>query len=403
MKICFVYKEDYPWDVRVEKIVNLLADNGHEVTLLARNNHRRPRFEELGRVRIHRLPALPVALGRINQMVGMPAYFNPVWLWAIISTLLRTRAEALIVRDLPLMPASIVAGRLLGLPVVFDMAECYPEMYASILEYAPRKSATWLFKNPTFAAAMERFSIRNAARVIVMIEESRDRLLRMGVPGAKILIGSNTPSPIDSPPRKHANNGRLKLFYVGFVTRIRGLDNALEGIATYKRTFPDGPEIEFDIVGKGAARQELEALATRLGIADCVHFHGWQEKEVVDELYRASDVGVLTYHVCGHWNHTIPNKLFDYMRSGIPVLATDVVPIRRIVEDVGCGLIFRDCDAAGCANALAALGDPDLRNTMGSRGHAAVRERYNWEVDGTRILELFADLAPRETTSPPSA
>ncbi len=397
MKICFIYKEDFPWDVRVEKIVTLLAGHGHEVTLLAKNEARKPRRETADGFRIRRLPALPAALGKLNQLFGAPLFWNPVWFFAILSTLRQTKAEIAVVRDLPLMPTAIAAGRLLGVPVVFDMAECYPEMYASMLAFSSRKPVIWILKNPAFAAIIERFSVRRAACTFVMIEESRDRLLRMGVSPDKILIASNTPPKSAELPREHAARSVLRLIYVGFVTRIRGLDNMLAGIAAYVSSHPEGPAIEFNVVGKGAATQELQELAERLGISELVRFHGWQDQSVVDELYRTSDIGVLTYHVCGHWNHTIPNKLFDYMRSGMPVLATDVVPIRRIVDEVGCGLIFHDGDAEGCARALAELADPSRRSELGASGHEAVRESYNWEIDGARIVGYFDSLEARRS------
>jgi len=182
---------------------------------------------------------------------------------------------------------------------------------------------------------------------------------------------------------------------VGFVTRIRGLDNMLHGLRAYRDLSRDLPPAEFHVVGVGDALDESRALAERLGLQASVHFHGWCEQDFVDALYADSDIGVLTYRVCGHWNHTIPNKLFDYMRSGMPVLATDVRPIRRIVEQESCGLIVPDGDAAACGRALAELADPDRRRLLGRNGHDAVQERYNWARDTSRLLRIMAELRPR--------
>ncbi|MPY87964.1 MAG: glycosyltransferase [Luteitalea sp.] len=395
MKVCVVYKEDYPWDVRVEKIVDTLAAHGYDVTLVARNTERRPTNEKVGAVTVRRLPALPEIFGRLNNAASFPFFFNPLWLYEIFAALWQTRAPVVIVRDLPLMPAAILIARVLGRRVVFDMAECYPMMYASTLRFSERRLGRYLLKNPTLAALIERLSVRYADHVLVMVEESRDRLLRMGVAAANVTIVSNTPRlRLPAARRLHAQGDVLRLVYVGFITRIRGIDNALRGLAEYAASGGDRPAVELHVVGKGAALPECRALAEQLGIAPLVQFHGWCHQEFVNDLYAQSDIGVLTYRVCDHWNHTIPNKLFDYMYLGIPVLSTNVRPIRRIVDEVGCGLICTDDDARSFADCLGRLADPQVRQTMGGCGFDAVRSRYNWGADSARLLKVIQTLRP---------
>jgi glycosyltransferase involved in cell wall biosynthesis len=402
MKILFVYKEDYPWDVRVEKIVTALNDVGHDVTLLARNSGRRQTAEDMGPFRIRRLPTLPRWCGRLNALFGTPLFFNPIWLHALWRTLADTDARVVIVRDLPLMPCALLVARALRRQVVFDMAECYPEMYRSILQFNANRLMNWFTKNPWVTMQIERIAVRQADHTLVMIEESRDRLLRLGFDSHKITIVSNTPVLPDSPPREHAEGGVLRLLYVGYITRIRGLDNLLYGLRVYRNSRTVLPPVEFHVVGVGDALAEYRTLAIRLGVDDCVHFHGWCEQDFVDALYATSDIGVLTYHVCGHWNHTIPNKLFDYMRSGMPVLATEVRPIRRIVEQEACGLIIPDGDFEACGRAIAQLADPILRATLGRRGRAAVQRYYNWQHDCAHLHEVVASLVPTPSALRPS-
>ena len=399
MRILFVYKEDYPWDVRVEKIVTALTGVGHDVTLLARNSRRMPTAEQVGSFCIRRLPALPGWCGCLNSLFGVPLFLSPIWIYAIWRALSDTGARAVIVRDLPLMPSALLVARALRRQVVFDMAECYPEMYRSILQFSHNRLLNWFTKNPWATSLIERFAVCQADHTLVMIEESRDRLLRLGLDAHKITIVSNTPLLHDSPPREHTDGDVLRLLYVGFVTRIRGLDNLLYGLHAYRNSGAGLPAVECHVVGVGDALAECRMLAIRLSIDDCIHFHGWCEQKFVDSLYANSDIGVLTYHVCGHWNHTIPNKLFDYMRSGMPVLATDVRPIRRIVEQEACGVIIPDGDAEACGRAIGALTDPVLRTTLGNRGYDAVRRYYNWQRDSAQLHEVVAGLATSRATS----
>ena len=392
-RICFVYKEDFPWDVRVEKILRTLSDAGYEMSLICRNNKRLPRRENESGFDIFRLPHLPGFGGRLNNLLSIPFYFNPFWFFWIWNYSRSIKPKIMIVRDLPLMPLSILVGKILGIRVVFDMAECYPEMYASTLQFSDSKISKRVLKNPGFARVMEKFSFRHGDHVFVMIEESRDRLLRIGANPEKITIVSNTPSPVGTEqPRRHEASDVLRLLYVGFVTRIRGIDNVLHGLRAYLDTQNTPARIEFNVVGIGAALSDYRQLCRELKLDDHVKFHGWCSQDEVDDLYSSSDIGVLTYHVCSHWNHTIPNKIFDYMLAGMPVLATDVVPVKRIVESVGCGMIFRDYDAEAFAHCLARLADAELRNQMAAQGTEAIVSQYNWEVDTVRMLRALASL-----------
>lgn len=386
MRICFIYKEDYPWDVRVEKIVETLVQSGHEIILGCQNMKGRPREEQMGKIRLVRMPYIGSPFTLLNKLLNAPIILNPVWYWLIWKSASVNSAEVIMVRDLPLMPIAILVGKFMNCRVVFDMAECYPEMYSSIVEYSWKNR---VFKNPSVAAILEKFSVHNSDLVMVMVEESYDRLLALGVPKEKIRIVSNTPLLHEKPmDPDHGNALVLRLLYVGFVTQIRGIDLAVRGIAAL-RLRRANVKVEFDIVGTGAAVPELKKLISEFGLDETVRCHGWCEQAVVDHLYNQCHVGVLTYIDCPHWNHTIPNKIFDYMLAGFPVLTTAVKPISRIVASTGCGVVCGEWAAESVADALEVLLDPYERGRMGRAGQKAVSERYNWGIDKEVMLSAL--------------
>jgi glycosyltransferase involved in cell wall biosynthesis len=86
------------------------------------------------------------------------------------------------------------------------------------------------------------------------------------------------------------------------------------------------------------------------------------------------------------WNTTIPNKLFDYMSYGLPVITSDAEPAARIVREECSGVVFRSGDAEDFARAVRALVDPAERMRLGLNGRSAVEERYNWSVDEARLF-----------------
>lgn len=387
MNFCFVYKEDYPWDVRVEKIINTLCENQHNVHLVCRNKNQKETIEKFGAFDIYRLPIIKNFPKSIVSFFNYPLWFNPFWIYLIAKISISKKCDGIIVRDLPLMLAAIIIARFSGKKVIFDMAECYPEMYRSVAEYSSDSTISRFLKSPIAADFYEKICLRLCDHVFVMIEESRDRLVKKGISPHKITIVSNTPVISKSTIVAKKHNGKeLRIVYVGFITKIRGIDLLVKAVSKFIASVEGGSGIRVDIIGTGGAKTDIINLVSDLGLNSHIHIHGWLEHEEVKNLMSKANVGALTYRFCSHWNHTIPNKIFDYMAAGLPVLTTNVIPIARILNSVDCGLTTTTGDIDEIAANLIRLKDSNLRDDLGRRGQEAVLNIFNWEIDSERML-----------------
>lgn len=390
MEIFILYKEDYPWDVRVEKLAKSLNESGNTVTIIARNLDQKPRNESTSDFQVRRVTRTKRLPRVLQKLVNMPLWFNPIWIYTILKSIQGATKPVIIVRDLPLIRAATLIARFRPAKVVFDMAEVYPEMYKSSAQFAKRSWLDNIFKNPSVAARYEKAILPEVDHTIVMIEESRDRLLAMGVPEDKVTIVSNTPSIDKFHGHRHKHTGEvLRIVYVGFLTELRGLDLLIEAVGRYIEKGNAKSTIQVDIVGKGASKEKLISLAKKLNILESVRVHGWLSQDEVDQLMANANVGALTYRVCGHWNHTIPNKIFDYMLAGLPVLTTEVLPIQRIINETNCGVVCRDLDPVDIADKLEYLRDSGIRQNLGENGYKAVLEKYNWKSDKAKLNEII--------------
>jgi glycosyltransferase involved in cell wall biosynthesis len=90
-------------------------------------------------------------------------------------------------------------------------------------------------------------------------------------------------------------------------------------------------------------------------------------------------------------NTTIPNKLFDYMAAGLPVLTSDARPAARIVRESGCGEVFRDRDVSDLAQYIERLCDAGRRARCGAAGLRAIARRFHWELDARRLLKAMEE------------
>lgn len=394
MNIVLLYKEDYPWDVRVEKLAFALKGERHSVTIVSRNLDQKPEDEITNNLKLSRLPRFKLFPSLLRRVLNLPVWFSPVWISTVLRVTRREHADLIIVRDLPLVKTALFVKQLVGIPVVLDMAEVYPYMYSSARQFSSGKNLESFVKSPARAAKYESKVLPKLDHTLVMIEESRDRLLRKGVNPNRVTIVSNTPPTTKFSGTKHAHEGHtLRLVYVGFLTKLRGLDLLIEAASEFIKMGNEPSSLKIDIVGKGAEREHLIRRVKELNLQKSVTIHGWLEHHQVDELMAQANVGALTYRVCPHWNHTIPNKIFDYMLAGLPVLATEVEPIKRIVNETESGLVCKDLDIKDIAEKLQMLRCPELRATLGKNGVYAVQSKYNWSNDEKRLHAVIDSLA----------
>ena len=388
MRVCKIWDGDYPWDVRVEKVARSLTEAGHEVHLVARNRQRLPERECLSEAEVYRLKPWRLLGKRLDDATMFPAFFNPRWLGAIRETARVSRADVILVRDLPLAPSAIWAGRQLGIPVVLDMAENYPAMLRGRVELGVHGPADIFLRNATAAAAVERWVLARIDHVLVVVEESRDRLRALGVKDDRLTVVSNTPSlsRLDElAPKEHDSNNLLELIYLGLLEAPRGIGVMLDALALSRQA---GVPARLTVLGDGRERTVFEARARQLGLDETsVRFLGRLPYVDAVRFLQRADVGVIPHVASEHWNTTIPNKLFDYMAGGLAVLTSDAKPAARIVRQTGAGIVFRDTDANDCADAIRRLADAGFRTQCGQNARASVAMLYNWDLDSARMLE----------------
>ncbi|MFC1660049.1 glycosyltransferase family 4 protein [Gemmatimonadota bacterium] len=390
MRLLKIWDAEYPWDVRAEKVMRSLTAGGHEVHLVARNRNGSPVTEKLEEATVHRLAPWPW-LGRgFDAASQFPAFMNPRWIKHVHSTAKRQGVEAILVRDLPLAPTAVWVSRRLGVPVILDMAENYPAMIRDIWTSGRQGGLDWIVRNPSLVSRVEKWTVRAVDHVIVVVEESGERLVELGVEPSRVTVVCNTPWP-SRIPEAHAppspSGEELRFVYLGLLEKPRGLDAVLGGLTELRN---EGLSSHLHVIGGGRDTELFKSEADRLGFTDAtIRFHGVLPYDQALQIIAEADIGLVPHLAVESWNTTIPNKLFDYMSHGLPVVTSDAEPAARIVREEDCGFVFASDDPGDFAQAVRGLRDPGVRERMGANGRNAVRSKYNWEVDGARLLETL--------------
>jgi glycosyltransferase involved in cell wall biosynthesis len=121
-----------------------------------------------------------------------------------------------------------------------------------------------------------------------------------------------------------------------------------------------------------------------------VSYHGQVSRGQVFNLLAKTKVGVVTYLSAPNHVDSQPNKLFEYMSAGIPVVASNFPLWRDIVQNNNCGICVDPNDPAAVGAAIDALVEnPNGAMEMGINGRNAVIVKYNWQTEERKLLELY--------------
>jgi glycosyltransferase involved in cell wall biosynthesis len=193
-------------------------------------------------------------------------------------------------------------------------------------------------------------------------------------------LGAYPPMPADLEPWK----GRPRVLFVGTLIGDRGVTAAVEAMNLVIRDVPDAALI---VVGDGPDRRRIQAAIDQAGLRRHVALLGWRESPDLTAYYHHADVGLLPFQDTPHIRVTLANKLFDYMAAGLPVVAVDVPPMRRIVDETGAGILYPPGDIPALARAIIGLlSDPSSRARLGARGRRAAVANYCWREDQKRLV-----------------
>jgi glycosyltransferase involved in cell wall biosynthesis len=405
INILYIWDADYPWDVRVEKICMSLKRHGYAVHIAARNLRKQPKYEQINGMHIHRLK--PFQRDSINYLLSFPAFFSPVWKSFLDSIISRQDIKVIIVRDLPLAVAGIWAGKRHGIPVIFDMAEDYVAMIKDIWKDKKFSGLNLLVRNPYLAKHVAKYVFRYANQILVVVEEAIDVVMRGGGNPDKISIVGNTPKlasfykPISIPKDVYDKiSSHYSAIYTGGIQNGRGIQIVLESIPEIIKTIP---EFLFVIVGDGYASGKLKDMVREKSLEENVLWVGLVPHEGVYGYIKACKVGVIPHYVTDHVNTTIPNKIFDYMGCGIPIVASDAIPITRILGEEKAGIVFKSGSSEDLSKAIKEI--YLSTNNYGQNGITSIISKYNWDNDFKRLTSLIdnlldepkngANLAPR--------
>jgi glycosyltransferase involved in cell wall biosynthesis len=245
-------------------------------------------------------------------------------------------------------------------------------------------SAQNIFKRyPPPFRQLERRALKRASAAYPCSSEAGVVLRRKRFSGALHVL----PLGVTTSDGTRVASGSARVGFVGRLEPYKGAAVAIEAFATAAIN----PEARLELVGAGPQRTELEALATRLGVANRVEFTGSVSQDRALERIRNFDVVVVPSLTTRTWKEQFGRVPAQAFAAGVPVIASDSGSLPEVVD--GCGEIVREGRADDLARALERLlGDPARRQELAARGRTRALEEFSWERVADRHAAMYRDM-----------
>lgn len=331
--IVLTVTNDLVTDQRVDRSCRALVEAGYRVTLVGRLL---PNSGSLGERKY--------AMHRMRLIFKRSALFYAEYNLRLFLRLMFAKADAFYANDTDTLLACAMAARLRNKKLLFDAHELFPEVPELVGRTKVQNVWKWVEKTclPRVDAAFtvcgsvaEEYWRRYGVKMTVVrnLPEigSGTELERSCSEGR---VGEDLASNLME--KWHAEGLKI-LLYQGAVNVGRGVREVIDAMEWL-------PNCRLLVAGDGDVRAELQEYASTLAWHESVVFLGRVEPQVLHLLTRKADMGLCLLEDLGmNYRFSLPNRIADFAAAGVPILATDFVEIRRVIETYGTGNLTKPC------------------------------------------------------------
>lgn len=174
--------------------------------------------------------------------------------------------------------------------------------------------------------------------------------------------------------------------YLGNITHARGIYEMLSLIEELNNK---GIKLRLKLGGRFAPN-ELKNEVTQHSGWKYVDFVGWVNRADINDFFQGVLCGLVILKPYPNYLESSPNKLFEYMAMGLPVIASDFPVWKELIDDSDGVFFVPHDDVSSMVSSIISLQDESLVSSIRNKCKKAILEKYNWENEAEKMLEVYA-------------
>jgi glycosyltransferase involved in cell wall biosynthesis len=381
LRIAMVSYSFFEGDNRVLRYATTLAKRGDYVDVFSLRRGSNPVEELFEGVHVHRLQ------DRVRDEKNQLSYGSRIlqFLFRAMKQVARNDHEKpydlLHIHSVPdLMVFSALVPRLRGTPVILDIHDILPELYASKFNAGEN--------SPLFRAmvGIERISTRFASHVIIANDLWRERLISRGLAPDKCTVLLNSPdrSVFTRSSKPEPIGDKFKILYPGSINWHQGLDLAIQAFAIISEQIP---QAEFHIHGEGPQKMELVKLIQRLGMERRIFINPMLPLSDMPKVMEGANLGVVPKRKDNFGNEAFSTKILEFMAMGVPVVVADTT-IDKYYFDDSVVKFFSGGNPSDLANKMLEIIQNPAARLQQIENASRFVEKIDWDVKQHEYLAL---------------
>jgi glycosyltransferase involved in cell wall biosynthesis len=357
-------------DQRVDKTCSILQELDYEVVLVGRKKKASPS-----------LPERSYTMKRMKLFFEKGPFFYAEFNIRLFFFLLSNKADVLVSNDLDTLLPNFLVQKIRKSYLVYDSHELFTETPEVI--HRPFVRSVWLRIERSIVPKLKgMITVSDSIATIFHEKYSIPVQVVRNIPPASRFVKSQTRKTLDLP-----DHSRILILQGSGINIQRGGEELIESMQYLE-------DCLLLVIGGGDVIETLKEIHNSLGLEEKVRF---LPRMAVEDLYQYTmnaDLGLtLDKDTNPNYRYSLPNKLFDYIHAGIPVLASSLVEIKRIIDKYQIGMTLNSHEPIDIANSIKdALSDENRMEKWKENLKFAASD-LNWEVEKQKLIAVFKSYA----------
>lgn len=365
-KVVFSVTNCICYDQRVLKMASAVSSLGFEITIIGRK-----------RGECCETDSIPFKTRRFRMLFKHGFFFYKFYNIRLFFYLLSHRFDLLVANDLDTLLPNYLVSRLKNIPVIYDSHE----YFTGVPELNKRPFVKMIWKIIEKAVFPELKHVVTVSDPIAGLYETeygiRPVVIRNLSPLSENII------PMERDELGVREDHLLLILQGGGINIDRGAEDLIEAV---KKT----ENVSLIIAGAGDVLPVLKDMVMGYGISDRVKFYPLMPWEKLMRITKSADVGLsLDKDTNLNYRYSLPNKLFDYLSAGIPVITGSLPEIIKIVESYACGITLPAITTEEISKAIIKFRDDRELQVKLKRNSKIASETLNWTNESEKVISLY--------------